>query len=723
MHNEAENVARPKRRKGFSLRVSIATSFVSLLILICAVLTWYTYDRNSRLVFQFADSFLDAATISTIDNTVYLLEPVRAAVGELAVIGEMHPDLLEQPDMLRHLLKVLESYPHVYGAYIGFEDSGRFIQALRIPAGATTFGPNSQRISPGTRFALRVVEPTEEGITDNYTFIARWGTITGRDQVRGITYDPRKRPFYAGAVQRGGPYLSDIYVFASNRKPGITISEPFFGKDGKLIGVVAADITLDSMSAFLKRQRIGQAGIAFIVDEQEQVVAFPDPGKSVRQDGLTVSLPTIEDLDLPYVSEAFRRKHEGAGDHFIYSWRGVDYLASFQSFPPTFEKKWSIAILVPVNDFVGSLKDTTRDIVLISIVVSILAILAINWVARRITRPIQQVIGETDRIRKFKLKGEVNVTSRITEIIELVDAMKAMKAAIQTFSRFVPRTLVQQLLASGRSLELGGQTQRLTIMFSDLASFSRLSERLPARDLMLQISQHLDLVSKVVIENHGTIDKFIGDATMAFWGAPLTQPDHASLACLSALQIQAQMRQLNEQAERDGLPVMNARIGLHTDTVVVGNIGSSERMSYTAIGDGVNIASRLEGINKMYGTDICVSDAVFRETGDRFLMRPIDHVAVKGRRTGITIYELMAVREEDSPLSATAAQRDLAARTTKGFFAYMERKWEKAYKTYSTAAELYPQDRIVARFAERCRQLLDAPPGPNWSGVVELSEK
>lgn len=718
----SESAAQEPRRRGLSLQVSIATSFVALLVFICASITWYTYERNSRLVLQFADSFLDSASTSTIDNTVYLLEPVSAAVEELAVIGQFHENLLYKPEMLRHLLQVLRSYPHVYSAYIGFDENGRFIQAQRIPDNAATFGPNNSPVAPGSRFVLRTLDRKGAESVDSYRYISDWNAETGTEALRNVAYDPRKRPFYNGAKESDFSYLSDIYVFASNRKPGITISRAVRDLNNKFIGVVGADITLESMSAFLKRQKIGKHGIAFIVGDKGEVVAFPDAGRSVRQDGLTVALPTIKDLGEPYIVEAFERRKEGAGDRFSYRFNGVTYMASFQSFPRAFQKQWTIVILVPENDFVGDLKRTTQDIMMISAGVGLVAILAVAYLSRRITRPIRQVIGETKKIRELALEDDVKISSRITEIRELIDAMRAMKTTIHSFSRFVPRGLVQQLLASGKSMELGGQAQRLTIMFSDLASFSRLSERLPARNLMLLISQHFDMVTKIVLRNHGTIDKFIGDSVMAFWGAPLPQVEHASNACRSALLIQRQMDAMNETFEREGEPTLSARIGIHTDTVVVGNIGSSERMSYTAIGDGVNVASRLEGVNKAYGTRICVSEAVFRETGDLFVMRPVDHVAVKGRRGGITVYELMAA-EDTSEIGASERQRDLAARTSKAFFAYMDRKWEKALRTYTNAAEAYPDDRVVAKFAERCRELLANPPDANWSGVMEMQEK
>jgi adenylate cyclase len=246
---------------------------------------------------------------------------------------------------------------------------------------------------------------------------------------------------------------------------------------------------------------------------------------------------------------------------------------------------------------------------------------------------------------------------------------------------------------------------------------------MPARQLMLLVSEHLDVVTRMVLANSGTVDKFIGDSVMAFWGAPLPQEDHAYNACVTALMVQCAMDDMNANPTTPGQPVLNARIGLHTDQVIVGNIGSYERMSYTALGDGVNLASRLEGVNKVYHTRILISDAVLRRAGEgRVVARPLDHVAVKGRQGGVTIYELLGVREEGKPISATAAQIRLAEVATRAFTAYMARLWEEAIDLYGEIQELRPGDYPSALLAARCRERAAAP-SADWNCVHELKEK
>ena len=214
--------------------------------------------------------------------------------------------------------------------------------------------------------------------------------------------------------------------------------------------------------------------------------------------------------------------------------------------------------------------------------------------------------------------------------------------AVKAFACFVPVDLVRQLLQSEQKLELGGQSRYLTIFFSDVEGFSTIAENMPSRDLLARMSTLFELVSKAVHEESGTIDKFVGDGVMAFWGAPGLLDDHAWHACVAALRIQRVLDDLNGQWQRAGAQQMRVRIGIHSDAVLVGNVGSQERMSYTVIGDGVNIAARLEGINKTYGTLTCISHDTFREAGDRLCVRPIDEVAVKGRRARIV--DLRAAR-------------------------------------------------------------------------------
>jgi adenylate cyclase len=187
-------------------------------------------------------------------------------------------------------------------------------------------------------------------------------------------------------------------------------------------------------------------------------------------------------------------------------------------------------------------------------------------------------------------------------------------------------------------------------MFCDLEGFSTLSENSPSQSLLLRVSKYLEVATRSINEEMGTVDKFIGDGVMAFWGAPNTLEDHAYRACAAALKIQDRMDEINQEWERQGLPPLKVRIGIHSDVVLVGNIGSLERMSYTVMGDGVNVAARLEGVNKELGTRICLSKAVVREAGERLKLRKLEDVTVKGRKSIVEVYELLGLETTEQNL-------------------------------------------------------------------------
>ena len=268
-------------------------------------------------------------------------------------------------------------------------------------------------------------------------------------------------------------------------------------------------------------------------------------------------------------------------------------------------------------------------------------LLIIYVLASLIASPLQKLALKVERINRLEPSRLPPLVSSVREVALLSRAIETLDVAVKAFACFVPVGLVRQLLQSEQKLELGGQSRFLTIFFSDVEGFSTMAENMPSRDLLARMSTLLELVSKAVHEESGTIDKFVGDGVMAFWGAPALLDDHAWHACVAALRIQRALDDLNGQWQRAGVPQMRVRIGIHSDAVLVGNVGSQERMSYTVIGDGVNIAARLEGINKTYGTLTCISHDTFREAGDRLCVRPIDEVAVKGRRARIAIYELL----------------------------------------------------------------------------------
>ncbi|MDX2227466.1 MAG: CHASE2 domain-containing protein [Verrucomicrobiae bacterium] len=286
------------------------------------------------------------------------------------------------------------------------------------------------------------------------------------------------------------------------------------------------------------------------------------------------------------------------------------------------------------------------------------------------------------------------------------------------FGRFVSPKVVDRLVENPESLELGGREQVCTVFFSDLAGFTDMSERMTPPELVRVINDYLDEMTRFVFDAEGTIDKYIGDAIMGFFNAPEPQADHAARACAVALASQDRMGELNEEfMEKYGIRLA-VRFGIHTGTVVVGQIGSRRRMDYTVLGDSVNLASRLEGANKPYGTNIMISEATLQETGDRFSVRPIDLLRVKGKLKPVRVFELMGHNGRLAPPRET-----LRTLFTEGFNYYHSRQFAEARAKFELALQAFPSDTLSTVYLERTRVYLENPPPQNWDGVYVLKDK
>jgi adenylate cyclase len=283
----------------------------------------------------------------------------------------------------------------------------------------------------------------------------------------------------------------------------------------------------------------------------------------------------------------------------------------------------------------------------------------------------------------------------------------------------VPADLVRQILASGGEAELGGQKADLTIFFTDIADFTTISERLEPEALVEQLGEYFEAMSTALRRQPpGTLDKFIGDSIMAFWGAPASNPDHAVAACHAALACQEALKQLHEKWAREGKPLFYQRIGINTGEVIVGNMGSASRLNYTVVGDTVNTASRFEGLNKLYGTRIIIGESTRQRVDEHFVVRPLDLVSVKGSTKGIRIYELMA-----EAAGADARTLAIAGLAVEALEMYLGHRWEDAERLYGRILELNPDDVPARILRERCRRMRENPPPPDWNGVHRIETK
>ena len=293
------------------------------------------------------------------------------------------------------------------------------------------------------------------------------------------------------------------------------------------------------------------------------------------------------------------------------------------------------------------------------------------------------------------------------------------KRFIQTaFSFYLSPEIVKRIADRAETLSLGGARREATFYFSDIQGFTSFSEKLDPETLTRLMNRYLGEMTDTILVAGGTLDKYIGDAIMAFWGAPLPRPDHALVACKAALDNQKRLAALRTKLEAEGMPVVRNRIGLNSGPASIGNMGSPKRFSYTAIGDAVNLASRLEGANKAYGTYILISESTREGAGAAIEVRELDFVRVMGKNVPIRVYELLGLAGETDPALVKKARR-----FEEGLALYRGSRFEEAEAVFESVVKEYGEDYASHKYVERCRTARREPPPAGWDGSHALSEK
>ncbi len=305
----------------------------------------------------------------------------------------------------------------------------------------------------------------------------------------------------------------------------------------------------------------------------------------------------------------------------------------------------------------------------------------------------------------------------ITALKYIVES-RQKKFIRDAFSTYLAPSVVKQLIETPERLVLGGEERQITAFFSDLQGFTSISERLSATELVELLNEFLTEMTDIILASEGTVDKFEGDAIIAFFGAPNEIPDHAAVACLVCLQMQQRLAQLRAAWQAQGKPELKMRIGLNSGPAVVGNMGSKQRMDYTMMGDSVNTAARLEGVNKVYGTYTLISASTYRSAAEQIVARELDAINVVGKSEPVAIYELICPAGQAAP--PVLAMIDAYG---KGLEAYRGRAWQAAAEFFHQALAIAPEDRASRVMIDRCRQYEADPPPENWNGAYSMTTK
>jgi len=286
-----------------------------------------------------------------------------------------------------------------------------------------------------------------------------------------------------------------------------------------------------------------------------------------------------------------------------------------------------------------------------------------------------------------------------------------------TFQQYVAPSIINQLLEHPEQLRLGGEERELTAMFSDIRGFTSISEGMAPGALVELLNEHLSEMTEVIFQYWGTLDKYIGDSIMAFWGAPYPQPDHQERACKAGIAMLKALQVLQVRWKAQGKPQLNIGIGINTGPMLVGNMGSKRRFNFTIMGDNVNLASRLEGLNKEFGTRLIVSETTYQAVQGKMLARELDLIRVTGKTRPVRIYELLGFAEEGGKV------RQLVERFHPALEAYRSGQWETAIGMFGELLRDYPEDGPTRVFVQRCWNLIEQPPGGEWDGVYVMKTK
>ena len=538
------------------------------------------------------------------------------------------------------------------------------------------------------------------------------------------TYNATEQRWYRRAVEQSAPGWSRISNFPGSHRQAIGISTPLI-VDDRFVAVINVVIDLARLSQFLSSLEVGKSGTVVVLDRKGNVMASPDPGAIERQQN--GEMPSLGGLShdnqlLRAVGEYLGRGNAGLAA--LTDTRQVDFTSPedgreyFLTFAPLSFDDWVVATIIPAADFLATIERNAKllltALVALTLVLATLAIVSAN---RLIGAPLLRIVGQLKHIESFELDAITRVSSPLRELDNLSAALTQMSRGLASFQKYIPTALVRTLVARGVEARPGGRQQVLTVLFTDIVGFTGLSERL-GDAIVPVLSDYLELASAAISTRNGTIDKFIGDAVMAFWGAPTPNDRHAVDACAAALEFRRRLGQRCAEPSGAAEMPLRMRVGINTGRMLVGNIGSNERLSYTVIGDAVNVASRLEAVNKRYGTEILIGEDTRAAAGDAILVRRLDWVAVYGRTQGLAVYELLGMAD----LGALQTPEWVTAYEG-GLDAYARRDWAGAAELFESANAIRGDDLPSQIFVERCRKYLASPPPGDWTAVSILAEK
>ncbi|RQO42814.1 adenylate/guanylate cyclase domain-containing protein [Variovorax sp. KBW07] len=615
-------VAPPGRSRRF--RVDVGTIVSAVALAQSLLLVSLGYWGSQRLVSTIGVSAHKANHDRTEDRVRAFLGKAESVVDAVASAPSLRPTGERSSELLWTLL---QQSPELDSLYVTDEE-GQMLMALRYPV------PAIRLISRGPAFTTETWQyklplEADSDVQNRY--------VTQRVEAYRSSYDPTLRSWYLQARVAQGPVWTKPYVFAAAQELGVTYALPSrrrYAEGSTQALVVAGDVSLGRLSEFVRVFSSDGYGDSAVLSADFQVLARSDmPGVMHR---LTPPSGVLGALH----AQRLAAGTASAGDDtdFAFTYEGRRYLVQTSRIPST---GWQLVSWVPEDMLLGGLRRAVLWSLLLALAFLGAALFMSLKLSKLVTAPVENLSRIARRIGLLELDNLPREPSRVLEIQHLDQALDDSARSLKAFSKFVPVNVINQLIDAGHTLAPSGSPRRVTVMFTDVEGFTSISESLDTDVLVGMLTEYFNLAAGVFARHGGVIDKFIGDGIMVLWGAPADLKDAEYKACLAALELHVEMSELNRKWLADGLPEFRTRIGMHTGVVIAGVLGANDRLSYTAFGDVVNVASRIEGINKQLGTQMLMSEVTFEGLKGRLCARRIEElVELRGRQTRMVLYEL-----------------------------------------------------------------------------------
>ncbi len=511
---------------------------------------------------------------------------------------------------------------------------------------------------------------------------------------------------------------ADAELPPERRRVVVSVQKTIEDGSGQFVGVLRVALleqTIDEVA----RLKVNEKDTLdphriFLCDERGRLVTRLSPGDrlAVSDDDLRVAavdVPASVALALrsPLLASVSAEHPDQAGPLDVH---GVSHLVTFHRLPRS--QDWIVGIVAPEDYYVHDLRTLRDRSLALFAVVTLLIVGGGLWVLGGVRQGLGRIVDATARMRRFDFAPSSDAAT-FRDVQEVIDGLERAKTVVRALGKYVPVDLVRELYGENREPTLGGELREVSLMFCDLRGFTELSERLTPDALAVALGHYLETMTSAIASTRGTIDKFIGDAVMAIWNAPGACADHPKAACRAVLACIEATRALYASDAWTGLPPLFTRFGLHTDTVMVGHFGAPTRLSYTALGDGVNLASRLEALCKQYDVGVLVSEAVAERAKDAFVFRLVDAVAVVGKTRAVKVYELLGAQGE------AVRGLDVARAYERAFQVYVGRD----FRTARALLEAQAHDGPSRVLAERCARYCETPPPADWDGSFHAEHK